>query len=212
MENALAAWLAAASVGASHGKVEEAFRTFRGLPHRMALTAVIDGVKWINDSKGTNVDATKKSLEGLEDNRTILILGGKDKGGEFHRLRELVERKVKLLITIGSAASLVSEQLSGAVEIVSAETMDRAVRVAAEKSGEGDVVLLSPACASFDQYGNFEERGEHFESLVRELEASAMSRRLSYDRYIFRLRRSDRGDRTGDDLQRVGDHRPAEGR
>lgn len=171
VENALAAWLAAASAGANHDQIEEAFRTFRGLPHRMELVATIDGVRWINDSKGTNVDATRKSLEGAEGRSVILILGGKDKGGEFHRLRDLVETRVKLLITIGSAASVIEEQLGGIVETIAAETMDRAVRAAHDAADEGDMVLLSPACASFDQYRNFEERGEHFETLVNELEA-----------------------------------------
>ncbi|MBW3671671.1 MAG: UDP-N-acetylmuramoyl-L-alanine--D-glutamate ligase [Acidobacteria bacterium] len=170
VENALAAWLAAASAGAGHEQIEEAFRTFRGLPHRMELVATIGGVRWINDSKGTNVDATRKSLEGAEGRSVILILGGKDKGGEFHRLRDLVETRVKLLITIGSAAPVIEEQLGGIVETIGAGTMDRAVRAAHEKAGEGDLVLLSPACASFDQYRNFEERGEHFETLVGELE------------------------------------------
>lgn len=172
VENALAAWLVAVSIGARHEDVEEGFRTFRGLPHRMSLTATIGGVRWINDSKGTNVDATKKSLEGAQDGRVVLILGGKDKGGEFHRLRELIERKVRLLITIGSAAEVIEQQLGGVVELISAGTMDRAVSVAHERAADGDVVLLSPACASFDQYANFEERGDHFESLVRALEGA----------------------------------------
>lgn len=170
VENALAAWLAARAVGASHEEVEEGFRSFRGLPHRMSLVATIDGVKWIDDSKGTNVDATKKSLEGCPDGRVILILGGKDKGGEFQRMRELIGRKVRLVLTIGSAAGAIEEQLGDATELVGAGTLDRAVELASGRAESDDLVLLSPACASFDQYRNFEERGEHFSSLVKALE------------------------------------------
>ncbi|MDX1584694.1 MAG: cyanophycin synthetase, partial [Thermoanaerobaculia bacterium] len=150
--------------------VEEAFRTFEGLAHRMSLVAEIDGVRWIDDSKGTNVDATRKSLDGCPDARVILILGGKDKGGDFRRLRDVIERKVRCLITIGSAAPVIEEQLQGAAEIVRAETLSHAVELADERARDGDLVLLSPACASFDQYRNFEERGDHFISLVKGLE------------------------------------------
>jgi UDP-N-acetylmuramoylalanine--D-glutamate ligase len=168
VENALAAWLAARAVSVDDAHVEIAFGSFPGLPHRMVLVRELDGVRWVNDSKGTNVDATLKSLEGMGDGRVILILGGKDKAGEFERMRDLVRSKTRAVLTIGAAAKRVGEALEGTVEIVPVGDMTRAVRWARENARPGDTVLLSPACASFDQYRNFEHRGEHFEELVRE--------------------------------------------
>ncbi|HEU4886987.1 MAG TPA: cyanophycin synthetase, partial [Thermoanaerobaculia bacterium] len=168
-ENALAAWLAARAVGVDDMDVQIAFGTFAGLPHRMVLVRELDGVNWINDSKGTNVDATLKSLEGFDGSSVILILGGKDKAGEFERMRDLVAQKARTVLTIGKAADRITEALQGSSEIVPAENMDNAVQWAREHARPGDTVLLSPACASFDQYRNFEHRGEHFEELVRAL-------------------------------------------
>jgi UDP-N-acetylmuramoylalanine--D-glutamate ligase len=171
VENALAAWLAARALGASDGAVEKAFRRFRGLPHRMVVVREDDGVRWINDSKGTNVDATLKSLEGFDDGSVLLILGGKDKKGEFQRLVPVVKAKVRAVLTIGSAAGRIESALAGAAGIVPCGDMQGAVDYAREHARPGETVLLSPACASFDQYGNFEERGRHFEELVRGVEA-----------------------------------------
>jgi UDP-N-acetylmuramoylalanine--D-glutamate ligase len=168
-ENALAAWLAARAVGVDDMDVQIAFSTFTGLPHRMVLVRELDGVSWINDSKGTNVDATLKSLEGFNGSSVILILGGKDKAGEFERMRDLVGEKARTVLTIGKAADRIAEALHGASEIVDAHDMSNAVQWARKNARSGDTVLLSPACASFDQYRNFEHRGEHFEELVRAL-------------------------------------------
>lgn len=169
VENALAAWLAARAAGVGDVDVQIAFGTFPGLPHRMALVRERNGVRWINDSKGTNVDATLKSLEGFPDGSVILILGGKDKAGEFERMRDLVASRVRAVLTIGAAAERIGSALKGATTIIPAETMDGAVRWARDNARVGETVLLSPACASFDQYRNFEHRGEHFEALVRQL-------------------------------------------
>jgi len=169
VENALAAWLAARAAGADDMAVQQAFSSFAGLPHRMVLVREIDGVKWINDSKGTNVDATLKSLESFPPSSVYLILGGKDKAGEFERMRDLVGEKTKAVITIGKAADRIGEALTGAADIVPQGDMQHAVAWAREHARGGETVLLSPACASFDQYRNFEHRGEHFESLVRAL-------------------------------------------
>ena len=169
VENALAAWLAARAAGVNDMDVQIAFGTFAGLPHRMVLVRELDGVRWINDSKGTNVDATLASLEGFDSGRVILILGGKDKAGEFERMRNLVQSKARTVLTIGSAADRVASALDGATEVVPAGDMQRAVEWARANAQPGDTVLLSPACASFDQYRNFEHRGEHFEELVRGL-------------------------------------------
>jgi UDP-N-acetylmuramoylalanine--D-glutamate ligase len=169
VENALAAWLAARAAGVTDLEVQIAFGTFAGLPHRMVLVRDSEGVRWINDSKGTNVDATLKSLEGFGPKSVILILGGKDKAGEFEKMRDLVSSRVRSVLTIGAAAPKIESALKGTAEIVSAGTLDDAVRWAHEHARSGDTVLLSPACASFDQYRNFEHRGQHFEELVRNL-------------------------------------------
>jgi UDP-N-acetylmuramoylalanine--D-glutamate ligase len=169
VENALAAWVAAHAAGVDVASVEKAFREFRGLPHRMVLVRERGGVRWVNDSKGTNVDATLKSLEGFPAATVLLILGGKDKAGEFERMRDLVREKTRAVITIGKAAERIAEALDGAAEIVPMHDMGRAVEWAAKNAKPGETVLLSPACASFDQYRNFEHRGDHFEELVRAL-------------------------------------------
>jgi UDP-N-acetylmuramoylalanine--D-glutamate ligase len=169
VENALAAWLAARAAGVDDMDVQIAFGTFAGLPHRMVLVRELDGVRYVNDSKGTNVDATLASLEGFDAGRVILILGGKDKAGEFERMRDLVQAKARTVLTIGSAAEPIASALEGATEIVSAGDMQHAIEWAHANAQSGETVLLSPACASFDQYRNFEHRGEHFEELVRGL-------------------------------------------
>lgn len=169
VENALAAWLAARAAGVDDVDVQIAFGTFSGLPHRMVLVREIDGVQWINDSKGTNVDATLKSLESYGPSSVWLILGGKDKAGEFERMRDLVQEKTRGVITIGAAADRIAQALDGAAKLVPAGDMEHAVRYAHEHAQSGETVLLSPACASFDQYRNFEHRGEHFEELVKAL-------------------------------------------
>lgn len=167
VENALAAWLAARAVGVDDVDVQIAFGTFSGLPHRMVLVRERDGVKWINDSKGTNVDATLKSLASFAPNSVLLILGGKDKAGEFERMRDLVKEKARAVLTIGAAAKRIEEALDGATTIVPSGDMQHAIEWAASNAKSGETVLLSPACASFDQYRNFEHRGQHFEELVR---------------------------------------------
>ena len=169
VENALAAWLAARAAGVDDVDVQIAFGTFAGLPHRMVLVREVDGVQWINDSKGTNVDATLKSLESFVPSSVWLILGGKDKAGEFERMRDLVKEKTRGVLTIGEASDRIAEALNGSANLVPAGDMDHAVRYAREHAQSGETVLLSPACASFDQYRNFEHRGEHFEELVRNL-------------------------------------------
>jgi UDP-N-acetylmuramoylalanine--D-glutamate ligase len=169
VENALAAWLAARAAGVSDLDVQIAFGTFAGLPHRMVLVRERAGVRWINDSKGTNVDATLKSLEGFEPSSVIVILGGKDKAGEFEKMRDLVRSRARAVLTIGAAADRIASALEGTTEIVPAKDMEHAVAWAEKNAREGQTVLLSPACASFDQYRNFEHRGEHFEQLVRAL-------------------------------------------
>jgi UDP-N-acetylmuramoylalanine--D-glutamate ligase len=169
VENALAAWLAARAIGIDDMDVQIAFGTFAGLPHRMLLVRELDGVKWINDSKGTNVDASMKALEGFDASSVLLILGGKDKAGEFEKMRELVQAKARAVITIGAAAKRIREALGDLVPMIDAGDLQHAVEWARGNAKTGETVLLSPACASFDQFRNFEHRGEVFEELVRAL-------------------------------------------
>jgi UDP-N-acetylmuramoylalanine--D-glutamate ligase len=169
VENALAAWLAVRAVDVADADVQRAFGSFAGLPHRMVLVRELDGIQFVNDSKGTNVDATLKSLEGYPPASVLLILGGKDKAGEFERMRSLIAEKTRYVLTIGAAADRVAEALEGTATIVPMGDMQKAVAWARGHAKPGDTVLLSPACASFDQYRNFEHRGEHFEELVRGL-------------------------------------------
>ena len=169
VENALAAWLAARAVGVDDVAVQIAFGAFPGLPHRMVLVRERGGVRYVNDSKGTNVDATLKSLEGFAPSSVLLILGGKDKAGEFERMRNLIAEKARYVITIGKASDRIASALEGSATIVPAGDMQHAIQWASEHAKAGDTVLLSPACASFDQYRNFEHRGEHFEELVKGL-------------------------------------------
>ncbi len=170
-ENALAALAAAAPFGLEPGAAVAALRAFRGLPHRTALVRVLGGVSWYDDSKGTNVDATLKSLEGFADGRVFAILGGKDKGDDFGRLAPLLAAKARKALLIGASEEVLVRALSGAVPLSRCGTLERAVDEAAREAAPGDVVLLSPACASFDQFRNFEHRGEAFEALVNGLPA-----------------------------------------
>lgn len=171
LENALAALAAADCLDAPPEAIEAGLTRFAGLPHRTELVREVNGVRWVNDSKGTNVDATAKSLEGRPEKSVILILGGRDKHGDFEKLVLPVVRAARLVLTIGEAAGRIAGVLEGHVEIDACGTLDRAVSRAAELARPGDTVLLSPACASFDQYENFEERGAHFAQLVRQLGA-----------------------------------------
>ena len=121
----------------------------------------------MDDSKGTNVDATAKSLEGHAPGSVLLILGGRDKHGDFAVLRPLVQTNTRAVLTIGEAAAVIETALEGAAPLERCGTMEKAVVRAARLARPGDTVLLSPACASFDQYRNFEERGRHFAALAR---------------------------------------------
>lgn len=169
-ENALAALCATLPLGVTPESAVATFRSFRGLPHRTAHIATRGGVAYVDDSKGTNVDATLKSLEGYPDGRVALILGGKDKGDDFARLAPLVARKARLVLTVGACGDVIASVLEAAgVSVVRCGTLEKAVPQAAGATSAGDVVLLSPACASLDQFRNFEHRGEVFAELVAAL-------------------------------------------
>jgi len=167
LENALAALAASECLGTAEEAIRRGLTDFAGLPHRMELVAEGGGVSWVNDSKGTNVAAAKKSVEGYADRSVLLILGGRDKQGDFAALAPEVARAARLVFTIGEAAEKIERALAGRVSLERCGTMEKAVLRAAACAGGGETVLLSPACASFDQYANFEERGKHFALLAR---------------------------------------------
>jgi len=138
------------------------------MPHRLEPVRVLDGVEWINDSKATNVDSVEKSLSAFE-HGLIVIMGGRGKGAPYAPLAPLVKGRAKALLTIGEDAARIAEELGDAAPVTSCLVLGRAVLKARELARKGDTVLLSPACASYDQFRNFEDRGEQFKSLVRGL-------------------------------------------
>jgi UDP-N-acetylmuramoylalanine--D-glutamate ligase len=170
VENVLAAVVCALLAGCPPEKIRDAVRAFKAVEHRLEFVAKFDGVEYFNDSKATNVDATIKALESFPGNIHI-ILGGKDKGSDYTVLRPLLEARVKRAYTIGAAAAKIESQIKGAVAIVSAETLDNAIRRAAATAAPGDVILLAPACASFDQFQSYEHRGRVFKEVVQSLAA-----------------------------------------
>ncbi len=168
LENALAAAALSVCAGADHDAVAAVLREFPGLEHRLEFVREKDGVVYINDSKGTNVGAVVKSVEGFSQ-PVILIAGGLDKGSDFSPLYGLFRKQVKLLILIGKAADKMAKALGTATETVFAKTLQDAVKLASARSARGDVVLLSPACASFDMFKDFEDRGRQFKDAVKAL-------------------------------------------
>ena len=167
--NAMAASMVAHVCGCPPDVMRRVLSTFPGLEHALELIRERNGVRFINDSKGTNVDATMKALESL--NRPIvLIAGGKDKGGDFGKLRDVVARRVKQLVLIGEAAPRIHQMLEGLKPISHASSFRDAVEVAAQSARSGEVVLLSPACASFDMFADYQDRGRQFKALVNGLE------------------------------------------
>jgi UDP-N-acetylmuramoylalanine--D-glutamate ligase len=167
-ENAAAASLAALSAGATPEGIRSALRAFRGLPHRLEEVATKNGVRYVNDSKATNVYSVICALESF-DEPVILILGGRDKGSDFRTLEHWIQRNVKTIILIGEAAPLIRASLSGIVPIKEADGMNEAVILANRMTSPGDVVLLSPACSSFDMFVDYKHRGEAFREAVMEL-------------------------------------------
>jgi UDP-N-acetylmuramoylalanine--D-glutamate ligase len=164
LENVLAAICASALMGCAPGKIRKAVRDFKAVEHRLEFVASIRGVDYYNDSKATNVDATIKALESFPAN-IHLILGGKDKGSDYSLLNDLLKQRVKRVYTIGAAAEKIESQIKN-VEVVHAETLENALKKANAVAEPGDVVLLAPACASFDQFKNYEERGRAFKQIV----------------------------------------------
>ncbi len=167
MLNALAALAIGTAAGYGLEDMLDSLRAFNGLPHRMQWVGAENGVNWYNDSKGTNVGATIAALNGLR-GQAVLIAGGDGKGADFSPLQLVVASRTRAVVLIGRDAGLIEAAIAGMTKIVHADSMQDAITKAASLALAGDSVLLSPACASFDMYRNYEERGEDFISLVRE--------------------------------------------
>jgi len=172
VENALAGVCVGMLVGSSPERIREAIRNFKAVEHRLEFVARIRNVDYYNDSKATNVDATIKALESFPAN-IHLILGGKDKGSDYSVLNDLLRRRVKRVYTIGAAAPKIESQIKEAADIFHAETLEKAIRRAAQDAKPNDIVLLAPACASFDQFDSYEHRGKVFKDVVKSLEDRA---------------------------------------
>ena len=174
VENVLAAVAATYLAGAEPVAIAKGVRSFAGVEHRLEFVAEISGVRYYNDSKATNVDATLKALDAFP-GRILIVLGGKDKGSDYTVLQKPLREKAILALLIGAAADKIEKQITGSVAIERAGTIERAVEIASHAARPGDVVLLAPACASFDQFQNYEHRGRVFKDLVHQLERQAAS-------------------------------------
>jgi UDP-N-acetylmuramoylalanine--D-glutamate ligase len=168
IENVLAAVCVARLEKVSAESIRASVASFTAVEHRLELVRKLNGVEFYNDSKATNVDATMKAVASFPKG-IHLVLGGKDKDSDYSLMAPLLKKRVKAVYTIGSAAEKIERQLHGVVKMVAAETMQVAVAEAAKAAVAGDVVLLSPACSSFDQFENYEHRGRVFRQLVNEL-------------------------------------------
>jgi len=175
VENVLASLAAGLACGAAPDSMRDTVKNFKGVEHRIEFVAEIEGVKFYNDSKATSVDATQKALEALsEDGGKInLILGGRGKNAPYQPLAELIEKNVRKLILIGEDADNIKSQLQGFADILRAVSMPEAVVKSYENAERGDAVLLAPACASFDMFRSFEERGKVFKHAVMRLNEKA---------------------------------------
>jgi UDP-N-acetylmuramoylalanine--D-glutamate ligase len=176
VENVLAAICVGALLRCEPERIRKAVRDFKAVEHRLEHVATIRGVEYYNDSKATNVDATIKAIESFPAN-IHLILGGKDKGSDYTVLNDLLRQRVKRVYTIGAAAAKIESQIvspkSGGPEIDHAETLETAIKHASKAAKPGDIVLLAPACASFDQFRNYEHRGKVFKQVVKVLAEQA---------------------------------------
>src|ERR1051326_3719226 len=168
-ENIMAAAAVAMTFGLSRATIAEAIQSFQPLPHRCETVAMVKGVQFVNDSKATSLDALEKALSAF-DAPVVLIAGGRNKGLDFSKLTQCIERRIKHLVLIGEASEAMARTWGAKVPFTRAGSMEEAVRAAFAAAGSGDVVLLSPACASFDMFDNYEHRGEVFKRAVALLE------------------------------------------
>ncbi|ADC89903.1 UDP-N-acetylmuramoylalanine/D-glutamate ligase [Thermocrinis albus DSM 14484] len=167
--NALVACVIGRIMGVPTDRMKEVLRDFRGLPHRLELVGDFGGVLVYNDSKSTTPNALQAALGSMPDGRVILIAGGKDKGASFEHLCPLVTQKVKHAVLIGEAKRRIADAWKGCTQVSLASSLDEAIRMAQREAKPGDILLFSPACSSFDMFSNYEERGETFKKLVREI-------------------------------------------
>jgi UDP-N-acetylmuramoylalanine--D-glutamate ligase len=177
IENVLASLAAGLACGASPDSMRETIAEFKGVEHRIEFVAEIRGVRFYNDSKATSVDATLKALEALSegDGKVVLILGGRGKNAPYAPLIPLIERSVSTLVLVGEDADNIDSQLRGTVAIVRAGSMEEAAQLGLKAASSGDAVLLAPACASFDMFKSFEERGRVFKAAVEKLKMADAS-------------------------------------
>ena len=173
VENVLAAVCAACVVKLPAAVIGRTVASFHAVEHRLEFVAAIHGVDYYNDSKATNVDATAKAIASFPGN-IHLILGGKDKDSDYTQLLALLRARVKAVYTIGSAAEKIEGQIAGAARVVKAGTLETAVKKASQEAVAGDVVLLAPACSSFDQFENYEHRGKVFKQVVKSLQGAGV--------------------------------------
>jgi UDP-N-acetylmuramoylalanine--D-glutamate ligase len=171
LQNVLAALTAIMAGQFDRDKIRQGLRSFLGVEHRIEYVTAADGVRFYNDSKSTNVDSLRVALESFEA-PIVLIAGGEGKGADYGALRALVRKHVKHLVTIGQDAPLIEQAFGDLVDFHRAADMPEAVALAGAAARAGDVVLLSPACASFDMFDNFEHRGQVFKEAVREYAAA----------------------------------------
>ena len=171
VENVLASLAAGLACGAAPDSMRETIRNFKGVEHRIEFVTEIEGVKFYNDSKATSVDAALKALEALSqsEGKTILILGGRGKNAPYAPLADLIEKSVRVIVTIGEDAENIENQLRNHAEILRADSMPDAVKKGYEAAESGDAVLLAPACASFDMFKSYEERGKVYKDSVLEI-------------------------------------------
>jgi UDP-N-acetylmuramoylalanine--D-glutamate ligase len=166
--NTMAASVAGATMDIRKSKIREAVETFENLEHRSEAVATVRGVDFVNDSKATNVNSTWYALESMT-KPTILILGGVDKGNDYSTIKDLVQEKVKAIVCMGTDNSKIHEAFDGEVKLIDTASAENAVQTAFQLASPGDVVLLSPACASFDLFKNYEDRGTQFKEAVKNL-------------------------------------------
>lgn len=168
-ENVMASALVGHVFGIPLTRMRESIKNFKGLEHRLEKILTLEGIDFYNDSKATNVDAALKSIQSF-DRKVILVMGGRDKGGDFKRLKKVIREKVKKIILIGEAREKIKEALNGMAEFFDSSSLKEAVDIGFSEARPGEVVLLAPACTSFDMFENFEERGKAFKKEVYDLE------------------------------------------
>jgi len=166
--NSMAATLVGQLLGIGGASIRSTLRNFKGVEHRLEFVREVDGIRYFNDSKATNVDSVWYALQAF-DEPIVLLLGGRDKGNDYSRLTDLVKRRVKAVVAIGESADKVDHAFGEVSRVTKANSMERAVQIAKDLAKRGDVVLLSPACASFDWFKNYEHRGQVFKELVNKL-------------------------------------------